>query len=131
MSENDTDDSQKTEDPTPKKLEEARKRGQVIYSREVTNWIMLFTITMLVLIAGPGIMEDLSATLKTFLADPHIYPTDGKGLMAVSKDLFWAVMGDLLLPFGIMMVMGILSGYIQTGPIFTAETMKPDIKKIS
>ncbi|MDI1226161.1 MAG: flagellar biosynthesis protein FlhB [bacterium] len=131
MSDNESDDSQKTEDPTPKRLEEARKRGQVIYSREVTNWIMLFTITLLVLIAGPSIMADLQTTLRTFLSDPHQYPTDGKGLMEVSKDLFWAVMGDLLLPFAVLMGMGILSGYIQTGPIFTTETMKPDLKKIS
>lgn len=131
MSENETDDSQKTEDPTPKKLEEARKRGQVVYSREVTNWIMLFTITLLVLIAGPSIMADMQATLRSFIADAHQYPADGKGLLAVSKNLFWAVMGDLLLPFAVLMVMGILSGYIQTGPIFTAETMKPDLKKIS
>ncbi len=79
----------------------------------------------------PELMADLQATLRTFLSDPHQYPTDGKGLMGVSKDLFWAVMGDLLLPFAVLMVMGILSGYIQTGPIFTAETMKPDLKKIS
>ncbi len=131
MSDNETEDSQKTEEPTAKRLEEARKRGQVVYSREVTNWIMLFVITLLVLMAGPRIMIDLQTTLKSFIANAHQYPTDGKGLMAVAKDLFWAVMGDLLLPFAVLMVAGVLSGYIQTGPIFTAETMKPDLKKIS
>ncbi len=131
MSDNETEDSQKTEEPTAKRLEEARKRGQVVYSREVTNWIMLFVITLLVLMAGPGIMTDLETTLKSFIANAHQYPTDGKGLLAVAKDLFWAVMGNLLLPFGVLMVAGVLSGYIQTGPIFTAETMKPDLKKIS
>ena len=35
------DDSQKTEEPTSKKLEDARKKGQVPLSREVNNWLML------------------------------------------------------------------------------------------
>ena len=39
------DNSQKTEDPTPKKLEEARKKGQVPMSREVNNFVMLLAAT--------------------------------------------------------------------------------------
>ncbi len=36
------DDSQKTEDPTSKKLEDARKKGQVPVSKEVGNFMLLF-----------------------------------------------------------------------------------------
>ncbi|MBM3484450.1 MAG: flagellar biosynthesis protein FlhB, partial [Alphaproteobacteria bacterium] len=35
----DRDDSQRTEEPTPKKLDDARKKGQVIQSREVSSWL--------------------------------------------------------------------------------------------
>ena len=53
MSDNDQEDeASKTEDPTPKKLEEARRKGQVPISREINNWIMLLAGTMVVLIAG-------------------------------------------------------------------------------
>ena len=40
MSEN-QDESQKTEEPTPRKLEEARKKGQVSNSKEVTSFAIL------------------------------------------------------------------------------------------
>ncbi|HYD18099.1 MAG TPA: flagellar biosynthesis protein FlhB [Patescibacteria group bacterium] len=127
----DQDDSQKTEEPSARKLEEARKRGQIVYSREVTNWVMLFAITLLVVMMAPGIMLDLQGVLKSFISESHAYPTDAHGLMGVGKMLFWRVMGQLLVPFGILMVVGVLAAYVQTGPIFTAEPIKPDLKKIS
>ena len=52
----DTDDSQKTEDPTPKKIAEARKRGQVALSREVNNWVMLFAGTLVIGVFGAAVL---------------------------------------------------------------------------
>ena len=46
----DQDKSQKTEDPTPKKLEDAIKRGQVAFSREVTTFIMLVMLSIKALV---------------------------------------------------------------------------------
>ena len=37
----DQDDAQKTEEPTPRKLQEAHKKGQVITSQEVKSWFIL------------------------------------------------------------------------------------------
>ena len=53
------DESQKTEDPTPKKLEEARKKGQVALSREVNNWVMLLAATIFMLTVSPIMMDNL------------------------------------------------------------------------
>lgn len=133
MSENEdsTDDSQKTEQPTQRKLEEARKRGQVVYSREVTNWLMVFTGALLVLMAGPGIMLDLKELLQSFLSDAHNYPTDSNGLMHIGKSIFTRVAAILAVPFLAIMVMGALSSIIQTGPLFTWDPIKPDLSKIS
>ena len=46
------DDSQKTEDPTSRRLDEARKRGQVANSREVNNLLMLGVFSLSVLLFG-------------------------------------------------------------------------------
>ena len=67
--EDSTDKSQKTEEPTARKLEEARKRGQVIQSREITNWLMLFTGTLVIGMASPGICRALMDRLKVFIAE--------------------------------------------------------------
>ena len=59
MADDNTDDSQKTEDPTPRKLEESRKKGDVPLSRELNNWIMLLagTIVILALPAQVGFLR--------------------------------------------------------------------------
>lgn len=126
-----TDDTQKTEEPTARRLEEARKRGQVAQSREVSNWMVLFVSTILIFMAGPYIMGGLRDRLAVFLARPEQLPTDGIALSHLLGDLFLSVGGLLILPLLLLAVAGALSGFVQTGVIFTAEPMKPDLSKIS
>ena len=38
----DQDESQKTEEPTQKRLEEAHKKGEVAKSQEIKHWFMIF-----------------------------------------------------------------------------------------
>ena len=59
MADETTDDSQKTEEPTPKKLEESRKKGQVPLSREMNNWVMLLAGTIVVVAMSGTVMSDL------------------------------------------------------------------------
>jgi flagellar biosynthetic protein FlhB len=126
-----TDDSQKTEEPTAKKLEEARKKGQVIYSREVSTWLLLFAATIIVVMAGPGIMNDLTETLKAFLSDAHKFSTDGGSLRKTLIDLMLQLSKELILPLLGLAVIGIMSGLMQTGIIFTTDPITPDISKVS
>jgi flagellar biosynthetic protein FlhB len=126
-----TDESQKTEEPTARRLEDARKRGQVVHSREVNTWVVLFAATMLVTTAGPRIASDLYDNLKIFLAMPHAMQTDPIGIQKTLEGLLTTVGEDLLLPFLILSFAGVLSGFIQTGPIFSLDPIKPDLSKIS
>ena len=69
-----SDDSQKTEDPTPKRLEEARKKGQVALSRELNNWIMLLAATLLISTMAPHFMFELTQTMRVFIEQPERLP---------------------------------------------------------
>lgn len=133
MAENEdsTDDSQKTEEPTARKLEEARKKGQVVFSREVTNWATLFAATLLVLAAGPGIMRGIQDKLKIYLSQAHQFSADGEGLKTTLTDLFISIGGDLALPLLILSAVAVLAGLAQTGPLLTFEPIKPDLSKLS
>lgn len=126
-----TDKSQKTEEPTARKLEEARKRGQVIQSREINNWLMLFVATLIVGIASPGIADALRDRLKMFFELVHTLPTDAEGLRALTADLFIDIGGIMALPFLVLVFTGFIAGFAQIGPLFTAEPMKPSLSKIS
>jgi flagellar biosynthetic protein FlhB len=132
MSEGDsTDESQKTEEPTARRLEEARKRGQIVYSKEVSNWAVLFAATILIAAAGPGIMSELKDVLQVFLSQPHAMSTDGASLTRIVASLMLDVGAILFVPIALLIAAGILSGFVQTGPLFTFETIKPDLSKIS
>lgn len=126
-----TDASQKTEDPSPRKLEEARERGQVINSREISNWIILFAATMVIVISGPGIMSDITDLFRNFLQKSYAIPTDEAGLGNVLRGLFLRVGGEIILPLLILSFAGAFSGFMQTGPLFTVEPIRPDLSKIS
>ena len=126
-----TDKSQKTEEPTPRKLEEARKRGQVVNSKEINNWIVLFTAMMVVIVAGPGIMSDIKNTLGNFLEQSYAIPTDPDGLGQAMRTLFLHIGGVLFLPLLFMTFAGAISGFVQTGPLFSFKPIAPDISRLS
>ncbi len=127
-----SDDSQKTEEPTPKKLEESRKKGQVALSREVNNWVMLFTGTIVILAIGPGALNTLKDHMKTYIEKAHMMPSlpDG-GLGLILNESFWVVLGVLTLPFLIFLLAAFLAPFLQIGPLLSTETLKPDISKLS
>lgn len=131
MSDNEQDDSQKTEDPSPKKLEEARKKGQVPLSREVNNWVMLTAGTLVVLAIGPSAMKKLGAHLRTYIADAHELPGVPGGFGVVLGDSFISVLGIMALPLLFLMAAAFLGPFLQIGPLFAPEIIKPDISKVS
>ena len=79
MAENE-DRSQKTEEPTQKKLDDARKKGQVASSREVNTWFMLLAGTLMVALA-PMAMDDMGSILSRFLSQPHAFSVDGPAIL--------------------------------------------------
>ena len=126
-----SDDSQKTEDPTPKKIEESRKKGQVALSREINNWVMLFTGTIVILAIGPSTLSALKGHMESYIAKAHVLPSIPGGFGLVLGDSFWVVLGALMLPLLILMAAAFLGPFLQIGPLFAPEVIKPDISKIS
>lgn len=131
MAEGGDDDTQKTEEPTARRLEEARKRGQTIQSKEINTWLVLFAATVIIFMGGPIIASNLSDLLVVFISQPDTMAADGPALGILLRSLFLDVAGIIVLPLLVLAVIGGLAGYLQTGPIFSAEPMKPELSKIS
>ncbi len=127
----DEDESQKTEDPTPKKIEESRKKGQVALSREINNWVMLTTGTIVILAIGPSVMSRLKSFMQTYIEKAHLLPSIPGGFGLVLGNAFWEILGLLLVPLIILMIAAFAGPFLQIGPLFAPETIKPDISKIS
>ena len=69
-----TDSSSKTEDATPRKLEEARREGNVPKSTDVTSWATLAAVMAVLLIMGDGLCSNLANRLIPFIS--HAGETD-------------------------------------------------------
>ena len=87
------DDSQKTEDPTSRRLDDARKRGQVANSREVNNLLMLGVFSLSVLLFGGAAAGAIYKATMPFIESPDMVPADFEHLVALG----WKLLGVLLL----------------------------------
>ena len=125
------DDAQKTEDPTQKKIEESRKKGQVAMSREINNWVMLFAGTILIVAFAGTMLGNLTESMKGYIEFSHAQPTGPGGLGNILSNAFWATLKVMILPLIILMLAAFLSPFVQVGPLFAPEVIKPDISKIS
>src|ERR1700751_5411756 len=92
------DDTERTEDPTPKRLDDAIKRGDVVRSAEVNTWFMIAgAVLTLMLFAGP-MAQSLQATFRGLLAHAYQIPTDGPGIAGLAKTLVVDVIAALGIP---------------------------------
>lgn len=130
MSEDDDDES-KTEDPTAKRLSDARERGQVIMSREITAAAVLLAAVISLGAFGPMGAERLLEVMRSSLATAGEQPADaaalGQHLLALLVQAGIVVAGPLLLVmlFGVVAVLG------QTRLLVTAENLKPKFSKLN
>lgn len=127
----DKDESQKTEDPTDKKLKDAHKKGEVAKSQEVNTWFVLAATAALVTFMSSGLARDLSVLLLDFIERPHAMPMDGSSLMTIVRTLVTGVVIAMALPLGLLFLSAVTGNMIQHKPVFTAERMKPKLDKLS
>ena len=128
MAEKDQDDSQKTEEPTPKRLQEARDKGDVAKSQEVNHWFMLSAFALTLAVFAPGVMRELAEVMLPFFSSPHDLRFGNGDILL---DLVLQVAAILALPIALFLAAAIAGGMIQHGLIFSAENLKPKLSKIS
>ncbi len=131
MAEGQTDDAQKTEEPTAKKLHDAREKGQIARSQEVSHWFMILAFTLIVAFLAPTVAGDLSGTLVNFIARPHAIPMGVAGVGDVLRGALGALALALMAPVGVALIAALVSGFVQSGAILTLEPMKTKLSKIS
>jgi len=131
MAGDDQDQSQKTEDPSAKRMRDARGKGDVAVSREVQNWFVLVAITLFLAFMAPGVARDVRETLTRFLAAPHDIILDRYSLPDLMGSTLLRIGAAIAAPVLLFMVVGVGAGLIQNGLIFSPEKLKPNLSKIS
>jgi len=125
------DDSQKTEEPTQRKLDEARRQGQVATSREVSHWLMILATTIMITVFAPSMATGIGKSLMIFIEAPHAIPTDLPHLSRVLMRVLVDVGLILLVPMAVMLVAAVATGLAQHGPMASIEQLQPKLERIS
>jgi flagellar biosynthesis protein FlhB len=126
----DTDDSQKTEEPSWRKLDEARSKGQVPQSREVTNWFVIMGSTLSMVLFAPGIAGAMRQAMMRFFehsGDMRLDGTFRAVVLGTIGDIAVALIPALLL----VMAMGLAAPVLQTGIIFAPDKLIPKFEHLS
>ena len=125
------DNTQRTEEATPKRLQEARKRGDAPKSQEVIAAAMLFGgVLVLWWMSGP-LSREITLVASAFIDHPHAFIVDGAGLQSIYRAAALSV-GAALTGVAVVMVAASLVGNLmQAAPVLTASRMKPSLEKLS
>jgi flagellar biosynthesis protein FlhB len=125
------DSSEQTEDPTPRRLEQAIQRGDVVKSTEVSTWFMIGGATVVLMIfAGPAAVN-LQNALRGLLAHSWQIPTDGPALVDLTRSLGETLLVTLGTPLLLLGLAALAGTMIQHRIIFSFEPLKPELSKIS
>lgn len=127
----DTDDSEKTEDPTQKRLKEAHDKGDVPKSQEVSTWFTLAGATLMIALLAPGATAALGDLMKGYIEHAHQMPVDGQALRVLWRDTGQSVAFVVGLPLLALVLMAVAGNLVQHQPLLTAETIKPKLSKVS
>jgi len=108
MAENE-DGQERTEQATPRRLQEATEKGQVVRSRELTTLAMLLVAAAALLVLGPALIEGLAAQMRAGLAlDPRKITDTGQISVALGEAFVDLLL--LLAPFlGLMLVVALFA----------------------
>jgi flagellar biosynthetic protein FlhB len=123
---------EKTEKATPKREEEARKKGQVARSQDVNGALVLIGGLIALSIWGPGIMEKMGDSMRetiALMANPRAVNATLLGQLAMSSGKMLALaVGPIA---AVCMAAGVLANVIQVRPRLSMHGLKPDVKKLN
>lgn len=127
----DQDNTQKTEEPTQRRLDQAREKGQVAKSQEVTHWFMILAFGIILTSVAPYTVQRLYETMYPFIGKVTQLPTGRAELGTLLEQTIWDVIGALFVPFLVAMLAAVASIVLQIGFLLSPESLKPKLEKIS
>ncbi len=122
---------EKTEKATPKKQREAREKGQVAKSNDVSGALVLLSSFLALLMFGSYYKQHLVDLFKDFLLHRLNDDVTAQSVTQMFASLAAQVAMIVAPIFAIVMAVAIIANYIQVGFLLTGEPLKPKISKIN
>ena len=124
-------DQEKTEQATPKRQRDAREKGQVVVSREVSSALVLLGAMLAFYASGAWMFQRLAEMMRHFFG--------GMGTISLRADslqtlLFHLFIDFFLIVFPVMlaaMIIGVAANVMQVGFTISTDAMSPKLSKLN
>jgi flagellar biosynthesis protein FlhB len=127
----DRDDTEHSEDPTPRRLEEAIKRGDVVRSIEVSTWFTIAGGTLVLMVFAAPMATSLETLFRALLANSDQIPADGPALSMLVHVVAMKVLAALGIPFLLLAIAAFVGNIIQHPILFSVEPILPKLSRLS
>ncbi|MDR0248453.1 MAG: flagellar biosynthesis protein FlhB [Oscillospiraceae bacterium] len=126
-----TSQGEKTEKATPKKRQDARKKGQVLKSAEVNTAVMTMAMFATLYLFGSAMSQSLMGMMTAALTGESAQPPTVHGAYTVITSSLWRILLMLAPFFAVAIVMGLAVNVAQIGFLLVGEPLRPKLSKIS
>ena len=127
----DSDRSQKTEEATPRKLLEAREKGQVMTSQEVSHLAVMIGGALIAGFLGPFLAYKILGISGGLLQNFHAIRVDAANICNV----FSEVVLELTIGIGptiiLLMALAVAGKLVVSGLVFSSDSLTPKVERIS
>ncbi len=129
----DTPKDEKTEEATPKRLEQAREKGQVPFSQEIVAALMLWMAVGAAYVGGAMLVESAGGVIRSSVELlPGLGPQDftAKTAPTLLRKAAEAMLPALLVFVLPLLAMGLLAGFSQVGFQITPDAVAVKFSKL-
>ncbi|MBK8008039.1 MAG: flagellar biosynthesis protein FlhB [Rhizobiales bacterium] len=130
MAESEGQDTEKSEDPTAKRLDDAINRGDVAKSQEVNTWFLFAGRHRCVLHVRRQAVNKLAIAFRDVLGNLHL-ATDPSLVMRAILRLFMQVLIAVGPLMAILVLAAIVGNVVQHRLLWTTEPLAPKLNRIS
>ena len=123
------DDQEKTEEPTGKKIEDARNKGNVPKSADAAGFVTLLVGIVAIVMMLPYFGEKF-LNIYHYCMQMMGEEITVKNVMNLTITIIIQMVLAVLPLAALIMVAGVMGNVMQFGFVFTAEPLTPDLKKI-
>jgi flagellar biosynthetic protein FlhB len=125
------DDSDKSEDPTQKRLDEALQRGDVVKSQEVNTWFVIAGGTLVLMTFASSMSESLMTTMRGLIANAHGIRVDGPALPGLFQKISLEMLAAVAVPFLVLMIAAAAGNVVQHRLVWSYDGITPKWSKVS
>jgi len=125
------EDTERSEDPTQKRLDEALERGDVVKSQEVNTWFVIAGGALLLMAFSGPMASGLATTLRGLVAHSGSIRVDGRGFGVIVEKLGLEIVAAVAIPLLLLALAAIGGNMIQHRLVWSTEALKPKLSKIS